>query len=159
MWLVGAAVVIAEMGLIVAVVTAGAGLDVSVLAWVVVGSGATEVAVWMNAPPATGEAAGVEASGSALVVGAGAVSEVVVAAWAALEESDDPKEPETKESLLVRSATVPAWQELGPEDQPMRRLATSDAVVCGGCSNAAVALLHNDGKDKSRIDAIEEATN
>lgn len=95
-----AAVVIAETGSTVAVVTAGAaagaGLDVGVLAWVVVGSGATEVAVWMNAPPEMGEAGGVEASGSALVGGAGAVSEVVVAAWAALEESNDPEELETK---------------------------------------------------------------
>lgn len=117
----GAAVVVAATGLTVAVV-AGAGSDIGVLAAVVVGWGATVVAVWMNAPPGTEEA-----SGLALVVGAGVAAAEVVAAGATLDESEDPEPPEAKESEAVRSPTVPDWQELGPDDQPIRRLATSEA--------------------------------
>jgi hypothetical protein len=119
----GAAVVVAGTGSTIAVVT-GVGSDVGVLAGVVVGSGVTVVAVWMNAPPGTE----VEGSGSALVVGAGAAaSEVVVAAGAAALEPEEPDDPEVKESEVVRSPTVADWQELGPDAQPMRRLATSEA--------------------------------
>lgn len=121
----GRAEVDAGTGTTVAV-TAGA---VEVLCAVAVASGAEdeEAAVWMNAPPGTEEATEEELSGSALEVDAGAVSEVVVATTATLEESDDPEPPETKDSLVVRVSMVVDEQELGPEDQPMRRLATSDA--------------------------------
>jgi len=123
----GVEVVVAGTGSTVAVVM-GAGSDVGVLAAVVVGSGATEVAVWMKAPPRI--EAGVEASGAALVVGAGAASEVVVAAGVAAldpDDPDDPEDPEEKNSDVVRAPTVPDWQELGPELQPISRLATSEA--------------------------------
>jgi hypothetical protein len=110
------------MGTTIAVVTGA----IVVLMAVVVGSAATDVTLWINAPPGTDEVA-VEVSGLALVVEAGGFFEVVVAATATLEESVDPEDPDTNDSLVVRSSMVVDEQVLGPLAQPMRRLATSDA--------------------------------
>jgi hypothetical protein len=114
-------VVVAGTGTIVAVVT---GSDVGVLTALADGSNAMEVAVWRNAPP------GIEAEASALLVAAGAASELVVAATATFDEPDvpdDPELPDTKEELVARPSTAVAEQPLGPEDQPISRLAMSDA--------------------------------
>jgi len=65
-----------------------------------------------------------------LEVETGIASGVMAAASATLEESDgpdDPEEPDTKDSLVVKDSMAVDEQELGPEDQPKRRLAISDA--------------------------------
>jgi hypothetical protein len=118
----GSTVVEVGTGSTVAVMTDS---EVEELRAVVVDSGATEAAVWINAPPESGEGAGAEASGSALNVETG-TGVAVVAATTTLEESDKP-EPDTKDALVVRSSIVDGEQLLGPEDHPIRRLATSDA--------------------------------
>lgn len=110
--------VVAGTGTTVATETGRVEAEVGgVLVAVVVGWGATEVPVWAKAPPGTDEGVGI---GPALVT-------VVGAAEAALEPAAEPEEPDEKGLLLVRLPTVPDWQELGPEAQPMRRLATSEA--------------------------------
>jgi hypothetical protein len=123
--------VVVDSSVVVDVVSVGAtGATVAVVVGVgaEVGVLAAAVAVWRKAPP------GIEAEdfGAVLVVGAGAAAseELVAGAGAELDEPEDPdppEPPEEKVSELVRLPMVPGRQELGPEDQPIRRLATSEA--------------------------------
>ena len=108
---------VAGMGTTVTIETGGADVDAGgVLAGVL-----DDAALWRKAPPGIDGVAWV-ATGSALeLVEAGGGGE------AALDPPADPEEPDEKVPLPVRVLTVPDWQELGPEAQPMRRLATSEA--------------------------------